>query len=194
MIDIGLLKQLRQETGISIAECRKALSETKGDIEKAKEILRKWGKEFAGKKTQREAGEGIVETYVHPNKKVGVILEIRCETDFVARSEDFKNLAHELCLQIAAMKPMFAREEDIPEDFLAGEKRIYQEQFANSGKPQKVVDQIIEGKLKKCKEEVSLLSQPWIKDDTKIIKDLIDEYISKLGENIIVKKFTRYEI
>lgn len=194
MIIIDQIKQLREETGISINECKKALREADGDMEKAKEILRKWGKEFAGKKVQREAGEGIVETYIHPNKKVGVILEIRCETDFVARSEDFKNLAHELCLQIAAMKPMFAREEDVPEDFLAGEKRIYQEQFANSGKPQKVVDQIIEGKLKKHKEEVSLLSQSWVKDDTKMVKDLIDEYISKLGENIIVKKFTRFEI
>jgi elongation factor Ts len=159
MVSIDQVKQLRQETGVSITECKKALEKAQGDFEKAKEILRKWGRELAGKKSDREAGQGIIESYIHPNKKVGVLLELHCESDFVAKSDDFKTLSHELCLQIAAMNPLF-----------------------------------IEGKLKKYKEEVSLMSQPWIKDETKTIKDLIEEYTAKLGENITVKKFARYEI
>ena len=194
MKSIDILKQLRQETGVSISECKKALEETGNDLDKAKEILRKWGKELAGKKAERDVKEGIIETNIHPNKKVGVILELRSESDFVAKSDDFKKLAHEICLQIAAMKPLFVKSEDIPEDFLDGEKKIYKEQIKDSGKPQKIVNQVIEGKLNKYKEEVSLLSQAWIKDDTKTIKDLIEEYIAKLGENIVIEKFIRFEI
>ena len=194
MVSIDQVKQLRKETNVSVIDCKKALEEAGGDIEKAREILRKWGKDFALTKTGREVSQGIVETYVHPNKKIGVMVQIHCETDFVARSDEFKKLAHELCLQIAAMRPLYLRSEDIPEESLEGEKEIYKEQFKNSGKPQKIIDEIIEGKLKKYKEEISLLSQPWIKDDNKTIKDLIDEYINLLGENILVKKFVRYEI
>jgi len=138
--------------------------------------------------------QGVIEAYIHSNKKIGVLVDLRCETDFVARTEEFKKLAHELCLQIAAMKPLFLKEEDIPEEFLAGERKIYQEQFQRSGKPKKIITEIIEGKLKKYKEEISLLSQSWIKDETKTVKDLLDEYIAKLGENIVVKRFVRYEI
>lgn len=122
------------------------------------------------------------------------MIEIRCETDFVARTEEFRKLAHELCLQVAAMNPLFLKPEEVPEDFLAGERKIYEEQLLGSGKPKKVTQEIVEGKLKKYKEEISLLSQAWIRDETKTIKDIIDEYIAKLGENIIVKRFVRYEI
>jgi len=194
MITINQIKQLRQETGVSISECKKALEESNGDIEKAKEILRKWGKDLAGKKKEREANQGIVEAYVHPNRKVGAMLGLHCESDFVARSEEFQNLAHEICLQITAMNPSFVREEDIPEHFLDGKKKIYSERVKDSGKPQKIVDQIIEGKLKKYKEEICLLSQAWIKDDTKTINDLVNEAIAKIGENIVVERFSRYEI
>jgi len=148
MIDINQIKQLRQETSVSIIECKKALEEAKGDLEKAKEILRKRGGEFAEKKAERGAKTGIIASYIHQNKKIGVLLDIRCESDFVAESADFQNLAHEICLQIAAMNP----------------------------------------------KKTSLLSQAWIKDETKTIKDLIDEYITKIGENIVIKKFVRYEI
>ena len=148
MSNIEQIKKLRQETSVSISECKKALEEAKGDFKEAKEILRKWGKELANKKTDREAGKGMVDCYIHPNKRIGVIVELRCETDFVAKSADFKNLAHELCLQIAAID---------------------------------------------CQED-SLMSQSWIKDETKTIKDLIDEYVAKLGENIIVKRFARFEV
>jgi len=194
MASIEKVKQLREETGVSFADCKKALEEAGDDIEKAKEILRKWGRELAGKKSEREAKEGIVDYYLHPNKKVGVLLDIRSESDFVAKSPEFQNLAHEICLQIASMKPLYVKSEDIPEKVLRNEKEIYKEQFSDSGKPKKVIDGIVEGKLKKYKEEVSLLSQPWIKDSNKTIKELVDEHIAKFGENIVIKKFIRYDI
>jgi len=148
MVSINQIKKLREETEVSITECKKALEATRGDLKKAKEILKKWGKELAQKKREREAGQGIIESYIHPNQKVGALLELNCETDFVAESKDFQLLAHELCLQIAAMGD----------------------------------------------EEIPFLKQSWIKDETKTVKDLIDEHIAKLGENIIVKKFIRYKI
>lgn len=147
-ININQIKQLRAETDLSISECKKALEKSKGNIDKAKKILEEWGKKIAQKKAQKETFEGIIESYIHPNKKIGVLLALGCQTDFVAKSRDFQNLAHELCLQIAAL----------------GE------------------------------EETPLLKQPWIKNETKTIQELIDEYIAKLGENITIKKFARYEI
>ena len=194
MISIDQVKQLRQQTGVSVSECKKALEETQGDLSKAKELLRKWGKEVADKKSERETSEGVVDSYVHTNKKVGVLVELNCETDFVAKSDDFKNLANQLCLQIVGMKPLFLAKEDIPEKFLDGERKIYEEQVKNSGKPKKITDQIVEGKLEKYKEQVSLLSQPWVKDQSKTVGELLEEYIAKLGENISIKRFARYEI
>jgi len=194
MVSIEKVKQLREETDVSVTECKKALIEAKEDIEKAKEILRKWGQDLSGKRMEREVKQGIIEAYIHPNNRVGVLVELRCESDFVARSEEFKKMAHEICLQIAAMKPLFLSREDIPANFLDGERRIYEEQFKDSGKPKKIVDQIIENKLKKYTEEISLLSQPWIKDDTKAIKNLIDDYIARTGENIVLRNFSRFEI
>jgi len=194
MIPIDQVKQLREETGVSIQECKRALEKAAGDLEKAKKVLREWGRDFAGKKSEREVKEGIIASYIHSNKKIGVIIELRCESDFVAKSEDFQKLAHELCLQIVALRPLFVKEEDIPEEFLDGEKKIYKEQLKNSGKSQNIILQVIEGKLKKYKDEVSLMSQSWIKNDQKDIKDLVDEYITKTGENIVVRNFARYEI
>jgi len=170
------------------------LEQSNGDVEKARELLRILGKAVSAKKTSRETKSGLIESYVHPNAKTGVLLDIRCETDFVAKSPDFKKLAHEICLQIAAMKPLFVSETDIPEEFLDGETKIYTEQVKDSGKPEKIVAQIIEGKLKKYKDEISLLSQPWIKDDEKTIKNLIEDTVAKVGEKIEVKRFARYEI
>jgi len=148
MVTINQIRQLREETEVSISECKKALEEAGGDIEKAKKLLRKWGRTLAGKKKEREVKEGVIESYIHPNKKIGAMVELRCESDFAAKSGDFQKLAHEICLQIAAG----------------------------------------------LSEEIPLLNQPWIKDETKTVKDLIDEYIGKLGENIIIKNFVRYEI
>jgi len=194
MVTIDQIKQLREETGVSPTEIKKALEEAKGDTEKAKELLRIWGKTVLSKKLSRETKQGIIDTYLHPSLKTGVLLDIRCESDFVAKSPDFKTLSHEICLQIAAMKPLFVKEEDIPEEFLDGETKIYTEQIKDSGKPENIVKQILEGKLSKYKQEISLLSQPWIKDDSKTIKNIIEEAVAKIGENIEIKRFVRYEI
>lgn len=148
MITIDQIKQLREETGVSVIECKKALVEAKGNDRKAKEILKKWGSQLAGKKIKRETEEGIIESYIHPGKKIGVMVELHCESDFVARSQNFQELAHELCLQIAAMDP----------------------------------------------KKTSLMRQPWIRDEAKTIRDLVQEYVAKLGENIIIKRFIRYEL
>jgi len=194
MVSIDDIKKLREETGVSPTEIKKALEEAKGDTEKAKELLRIWGKTVLSKKLSRETKQGIIDTYLHPSLKTGVLLDIRCESDFVAKSPDFKTLSHEICLQIAAMKPLFVKEEDIPEEFLDGETKIYTEQIKDSGKPENIVKQILEGKLNKYKQEISLLSQPWIKDDSKTIKNIIEEAVAKIGENIEIKRFVRYEI
>lgn len=194
MDSLEQIKQLREETGVSIAECKKAIEESKGDLEKAKEILRTWGKTLAGKKQSREVKAGMVISYIHPNKKVGVLLDIRCESDFVVRNENFETLAHEICLQIAAMNPEYVTDSEIPEEILEKERKIGLEQVAESKKPKEIMDQIVEGKLKKFKEEKTLIMQSWIKDDKKTINDLIADYIGKIGENIIIKKFVRYEI
>ncbi len=194
MANIEQIKQLREETGVSMSEIKKALDESKGDVEKAKELLRTWGKTLLGKKLSRETKQGIVESYVHPNSKAGVLLDIRCESDFVAKSPDFRTLAHEICLQIVAMKPLFVNDTDIPAEFLDGEIKIYKEQMKDSGKPEKILEQVIEGKLNKYKQEISLMSQLWIKDDTKTIRNLIEEAVGKIGENIEIKRFVRYEI
>lgn len=194
MVTIDQIKDLREETGLSISEVKKALEQSNGDIGKAKEALRILGKTLLSKKLSRETKSGLIEGYVHQNGSTGVLLDIRCETDFVAKSPEFKNLAHELCLQITAMKPLFVKEEDIPEGFLDGEIKIYKEQIKDSGKPENIVAQILEGKISKYKKEICLLNQTWIKDDTKTVKNLIEDTVGKVGENIEVKKFARYEI
>jgi len=194
MPNINQLKQLREETSSPVKDCLKALEDSGGSLEKAKEILKKRGKIIAEKKAEREAKEGIVDSYLHPNKKVGVLLEIRCESDFVAKAQNFQDLSHEICLQIAASNPLFVSEKDIPEDFVEKEKKIYEEQATESGKDKNILEQIIEGKWKKRKEEICLLEQPWIKDENKKIKDLLTESIAKLGENIVIRGFSRFSI
>lgn len=193
MADLDLLKQLREETSISLAECKKALEEAQNDIEKAKEILKKRGAAVALKKAEREVCAGIIEAYVHSNQKLGVMLQLSCETDFVSRSDDFKNLAHEICLQIASMKPSYVKEEEILPEDLEKMTAIYTEQAQELGKSKEITDGIVKGKLDKFKKEICLINQPWIKDDSKVIKDLINDYIAKVGENILIKKFVIYE-
>lgn len=194
MISIETIKKLRTETGVSISQCKKALEEAKGDLEKAKEILRKSGQEVSQKRSGKEAKSGLVDVYLHQNHQLGVMIRLRCESDFVARSEDFQNLAHELCLQIAAMNPRYLKAEDIPQEVIAKEKEIYTEQMKDSEKPQEIMTKIIEGKLQKWQKEIVLLSQPWIKDSSKTIGGLIEETISKLREKIEIDQFSRFEI
>lgn len=194
MLNIEDIKKLRDETGASPVEIKKALAETQNDFTRAKELLQSWGKKIVDKKMGNEAKDGLIDFYLHPNAKTGVLLDIRCQTDFVAKSPEFKTLAHEIALHIAAMRPLYVSENDIPQELVAAEEQVYREQVADSGKPADIVKQIIEGKLQKYKESVSLLSQPWVKDDTKTIKNLVEETVAKVGENIEVKRFVRYEI
>ncbi len=194
MENLDLLKQLREETGISMMECKKALDESKWDIKRAKEILREKGQEMVKGRGERTMSKGIVEAYIHMGGKIGVMLELLCESDFVAKSDEFKKLAHEIALQAAATRPLFVRSEDISGEFLDNEIKIYKKQFEGSGKSENIVEQIIEGKIKKYKEDVSLLNQPWVKDTSKTIQDLITEVRAKIGENITVGKFARFEI
>ncbi len=194
MVSIEQLKQLRDETGISMMECKKALEESNGDLKRAKEILREKGKEMVKGREGRLAGKGMIESYIHAGGKIGVLLQLNCETDFVAKSEAFKDLAHELCLQVAASRPLFVKASDISEEFLEGERKIYRKQFADSGKTGEMLEKIINGKLEKYKQEVSLLSQPWVKDPAKTVQNLVEEARVKTGENIEVVKFARFEI
>lgn len=194
MAQIEDIKKLRAKTLASMIECRNALDESEGDFEKATEILRKKGSLIAQKKTERTTANGIVSSYIHNDCKTGVLVELNCETDFVAKNEEFKKLGHEICMHIAAMNPQYVRAEDIPKDVIDAEKEIYRKQLEGSGKPEEIIEKIIEGKLNKYSEEHVLLSQPYIRDDSKNIQDLINEFIAKLGENIRVKRFVRYQI
>ncbi len=189
-----MVKELREITGAGVMDCKSALVESKGDMEKAKELLRKKGIDIARKKSSREAKDGCIFSYVHFNGKVGVLLELNCETDFVARTDTFKTLGKEITLQIAAMAPEYVSIEDVPPERIEKEKEIYREQMEKEGKPPEIVDKIVEGKLKKFYEEACLLEQKYIKDDSKRIKELINEAIAKVGENIVVGRFTRYEL
>ena len=191
-IPVELVKELRDRTGAGIMACKKALIETDGDVEKAVEHLRKKGIAKADKKASREAKEGIIESYIHFNGQLGVLIEVNCETDFVARTDDFKELAKSLAMHIAAMKPQYVSPEDVPEDVIAKEKDIYREQMKNSGKPDNIIEKILEGKINKFYSEVCLLDQEYVKDDSKKAKDFIKEYIAKLGENIVVKRFALF--
>jgi elongation factor Ts len=194
-IDTKTLTALRQRTGAGLAACQAALAEANGDIEKAIEILRKKGALKAAKKSaERSADEGLIESYVHNNGKVGVLLKISCETDFVARNKEFQELAHDIALQIAATNPSYIKPEDIAAKEIAKEKEIYAEQLKAEGKPAKVQKDIIEGKLEKYYQQVCLLKQPFIKDDQLTIEKLITEKIAKLGEKIEVADFVRYHI
>lgn len=191
-MSIDNLKQLREETGISMMECKKALDEAKGDIKRAKEILRERGTDMVKGREGRKASVGAISSYIHANGKIGVLLELFSETDFVARSDEFKQLASDICLHIAAANPLFVSEDDIDEDVLEAEKKIYMKQF--EGKKPEMVEKIVEGKLQKYKKEASLLSQAFVKDTQKTIQGVVDGVKAKTGENIIVGRFTRYEI
>ncbi len=193
-ITTQMIKELREKTGAGIVDCKKALQEAGGDIEKAVEILRKKGAAKAAKKAERATAEGIVVSYIHAGGKVGALVELNCETDFVARTEDFKNLGHEIAMQVAAMAPEYVSREEVPAEVVEKEKEVLKEQALAEGKPEHIVEKIVEGRLSKFFSEKCLLEQPWIKDDSKTIKDLLTDYITKLGENIKVKRFCRFEV
>ncbi len=193
-ISIKLIQELRQRTGAGMMDCKKSLVEANGDIEEAIVILRKKGAATAVKRAGKETTEGIVHAYIHPGAKIGVMVEIDCETDFVARTDDMKQFAQDLGLHITAYKPLYLAPEDVDEKFIEHEKSIMKDQLKDSGKPDKILDQIIEGKIKKLYSEICLLKQPFVKNDQLTVEQKVQELVGKLGENIKIKRFARYEI
>lgn len=193
-ITSDMIKELREKTQAGMMDCKKALVETNGDMEKAVEILRKKGLASAAKKMGREVTQGIVASYIHSNKKIGVLVELLTVTDFVARNEGFEALAKELSMQIAAVNPLYIKVEDVPREVVEKEREIYREQMKDSGKPQNVIEKIVDGKLNKFYTDVCLLEQEYIKDSSVKIKDLIKQKIAAFGENIEIGRFVRYQI
>ncbi len=188
------IKNLREATGAGILNCQTALQETGNDFEKAVDFLREKGLAAAKKRANREASEGFVELYSHGDGRVGVMVEINCETDFVGRSEDFRKFAHEVALQIAAASPQYIREDDIPAKALEREEKIATARAKEEGKPENIIPKIIKGYLKKFKDEVVLLRQAYIRDESLTIQGLLNESVSSMGENIIIRRFARYEL
>jgi elongation factor Ts len=193
-IDKNVLQELRDRTGLGLMDCRKALEETNGDIEKAVELLRKKGAAVAAKRADKETAQGVVATYIHPGDQLGVMVEINCETDFVARTEAVQQFAKDLCMHIAAMKPLYLSEADVDEKFLEHEKNILKEQLKDSGKPEKMLNQIIEGKLRKLYSEVCLMNQTFVKNDQFTIDQMVKEIIGKTGEKVKIRRFARFEV
>ncbi len=193
-ITAQLVNELRKKTGLGLMECKKALADTNGNIDQAIEELRKKGLAKAAKKSERTTSQGRIETYIHGEGRVGVMVEIHCETDFVAKNEQFKNFTHDIALHIAGVSPTYISPEQVPADIIAKEKEIYSEQLKNEGKPANIIDKIIEGKLAKYYEEHCLLKQPFIKDGDKTVEQYLTEQISVIGENMKIARFVRFEI
>ena len=193
-MNLELIKELRARTGAGVSDCNRALDEAKGNIEKAAEILREKGIAKAVKKSGRVTNQGIISSYIHPGSQLGVLVELNCETDFVARTGEFKNLANDIALQIAASAPEYVMREDVPDDIINKEKEIYKKQLLEEGKPEQVIDKIIEGKVETFYKEHCLIELPFIRNEKIIILDLIKEHIAKFGENITVRRFVRFKI
>ena len=193
-ISAQLVKQLRERTGAGMMECKAALVEAKGDLAEAEVILRKKGIASAAKKSARTTKQGVIASYIHPGAQLGVLIEVNCESDFVARTEDFQELVHDLAMQVAAADPQFVRKEEVTEAALAKERDIQRARALAEGKPEKMVDKIVEGRMNKYYEEVCLLEQPFIKENTTTIADLIKQKIAKLGENISIARFVRFKV
>ena len=192
-VSAKLVKELREKTGAGIMDCKKALTETDGDIEKAIVLLREKGLSQAAKKSSRIASEGLVESYIHGGR-IGVLIEVNTETDFVAKNEDFKNFVKDMAMQVAASNPQYVSKEEVPEVEVEKEKEILKHQALNDGKPEHIVDKIVEGRIEKYFEQVCLLEQAYIKDGDIKVKDLLNNLISTIGENIKIRRFVRYEV
>jgi elongation factor Ts len=194
VVSVDQIKALREETGVGILDCRKALEDANGDYDIALENLRAKGLATAAKRADRDASEGTVELYSHGGGRVGVMVEVNCETDFVARSESFRDFAHEIALQIAAAAPEYIRAEDIPEETLELKRKVVLEQSIEEGKPENIAEKIVEGKIKKYVDEVCLLNQEYIRDDNLTIEQLLLQNIAAIGENIVIRRFERWEL
>jgi len=193
-IDVSLVRDLRQKTGAGIMDCKRALKETQGNIDKAIEFLRQKGLAKAAKRVARRADEGLIGSYIHPGGRIGVLVEVNCETDFVARTQEFKSLVKDISMHVAATDPQYLRREDIPEEIIQKEKDILRMQAKEMGKPEKVVDRIVEGKMERFFAEVCLLEQAYVKDLDVTVGDLLNSHIGKIGEQISIRRFTRYQL
>ena len=193
-VSANAVKDLREKTGAGMMDCKKALAETGGDVQKAIDYLRQKGLAAAAKKADRVAADGAVGAYVHPGGKIGVLVEINCETDFVARTAEFQSLLKDIAMQVAAANPRYLRREEVPAAELDKEKAIYRQQALETGKPEKVVDKIVEGKIERFYSEACLLEQAFIKDPDKKVTDIVNESIGRLGENIQIRRFSRYHL
>jgi len=194
MISASMVKELRERTGAGMMDCKRALQDANGDMEKAIEILRERGLSAAAKKAGRIAAEGIVESYIHGGGRIGVLVEVNCETDFVAKTSEFRAFVHDIAMHIAAANPQYLTREDVPAEVLEKEKEILRAQALNEGKPEKIVDKMVEGRIEKFFKEVCLMEQPFVKDPDKTIKDIVTEKIATIGENINIRRFVRYEM
>lgn len=194
MITAAMVKELRERTGAGMMDCKKALEATNGDIEKAIDELRTKGLAKAAKKAGRVASEGLVVSYIHGGGRIGVLVEVNCETDFVAKTDEFKQLAYDIAMQIAAANPEYLNRESVPEEVINHEKEVLRAQALEEGKPEKIIDKMVEGRLEKFYKENCLLEQEFIKDPDKTVQELIHEHIAKMGENITVRRFVRYEV
>lgn len=193
-ITAQMVKQLRERSGAGIMDCKRALGEADGDMESAELILRKRGIAVAQKKASREAKEGSIGAYIHPGAKLGVLVEVNCETDFVARTDEFQSLVHEIAMHIAAADPQFIRREDVSQEALEKEKQVQRDRALQDGKPEKIVDKIVEGRLAKFYEEVCLLEQPFVKDNSMTVGEMVTSKIAKLGENIAISRMARFKV
>ena len=193
-ITTDMIKSLRESTGCGVMDCRSALQSAEGDFDRAAKILREKGLKKAAKRADKEASEGMIEIYSHGDGRLAVIVEVNCETDFVSRSPDFRELVHEIALQIAAASPLYISAEDIPEEIITHETKLIEDRVRGEGKPEKVIPRIIEGYLKKFKDETVLLHQAYIRDDTRTVQDLINDKVISLGEKIIIRRFERWSL
>lgn len=194
MISKEMVKALRERTGAGVLDCKKALEETGGDLEEATRLLRQRGLAIAAKKAGRLAQEGLVEAYIHAGGRLGALVEINCETDFVARTEEFQSLAHDLAMQVVASNPHYLRPEDIPPEVIEEKRRLFLSELEGQNKPEHLLQRIVEGKLERYYDQVCLLRQPFIKDEGLTVGEVITEGIAKLGENMVVRRFVRYEL
>ena len=193
-ITAGMVQELRKKTGAGIMDCKKALKETDGDMEKSIDYLRKKGINAAASKAHRKASSGKIDSYIHLDGKIGVLIEVNCETDFVAKTKEFNEFVKDISMQVAALEPKYVSRDNVPEEVLQKEKEIFRSQAEESKKPAAVIDRIVDGKVEKYYQEVCLMEQGFIKDNSKNIKSLLLETIAKLGENIIIKRFVRFKL
>ena len=193
-ISASMVKELREKTGVGMMTCKQALAEAGGSLDEAEKILRKRGEATAAKKAGRAASEGLIHSYIHTGSKVGVLLEVNCETDFTARNEDFQTMVRDIAMHIAAASPRFVSRDDVPEEVVASEREIFADQAKKTGKPENVIAKIVDGKIDKFYSEICLLEQPFVKDPDKSVHDLVTERIARIGENMKVARFTRYAL